>query len=86
MIDSHKRKGLVDYAHKHFFDLNDQPVNPKKKDLLLRKGFVDSILFRRPIKYKKEKFRRREIVDEAIRQGVDCDLIQLGPRRVLFYI
>jgi hypothetical protein len=75
MINEHKGKGLVDYAHKHFIDLNDHPVNPNKRDLLIRNGFVDSILFRRPIKYIKEKFRRREIVDEAIRQHVDCDLI-----------
>jgi hypothetical protein len=61
-------------------------VNPKKKDLLLRKSFVDSILFRRPLKYKNEKFRRKEIIDESIRQNIACDLIQLGSRRVLFYM
>ncbi len=77
MLNSHKGKGkgLVDYAHKHFFDLSEQAVNPKKKDLLLRKGFVDSILFRRPRKYQNEKFRRREIIEEAIRQHMDCDVI-----------
>ena len=52
MFDSHKVKNLVDYAHKYFFDIAKvEKTNSKRDDLLLRKNFVDSILFRRRHKY-----------------------------------
>lgn len=69
MINSHKGKdkALVDYAHQHFLDLNDAPVNIKKKDLILRWGFVDSILFIKASKYAKVSFSRKTVTDELIR-------------------
>lgn len=69
MINSHKGKGkaLVDYAHHHFIDPNDIPVNMKKKDLILRKGFIDSILFVKAPRDKKAHFTRKIVTDELIK-------------------
>jgi hypothetical protein len=86
MIDSHKSAGLVDYAHRHFINLNDAPVSIRKKDLILRKGFVDSVLFTKPVKYKNIAFNRKPVTDEFVLQGFKCDLISVGSRRALLYI
>ena len=86
LLDSHKKKNLVDFAKTHLFDIDTaQRSNLKARDFLKKKEFVDTLLFVKPRKYLERKFSRSVVNDECIKQGFKCDLIQLGPKRILLY-